>query len=46
MVEIESDGNKQWLSTIELNQTEVTFKLDTGIEVTAISAETFQKLEM
>ena len=41
---IELDRNKQWLSTIELNQMKVTFKLDTGAEATAISAETFQKL--
>ena len=42
---IESSTNdKQWLSTIKLNKTKVTFKLDTGAEATAISAETYQKL--
>ena len=42
---IESSTNdKQWLSTIKLNKTTVTFKLDTGAEATAISAETYQKL--
>ena len=41
---IKLDRNKQWLSTVELNQIKVTFKLDTGAESTAISAETFQKL--
>ena len=41
---IELDRSIQWLSTIELNQMKVTFKLDTGAEATAISAETtFQK---
>ena len=44
---IESSGSndKQWLSTIMLNRTKVTFKLDTGAEATAISAETYQELE-
>ena len=28
-----------------LNRTKVTFKLDTGAEATAISAETYQELE-
>ena len=34
------NSEKQWLTTIMLNKTRVTFKLDTGAEVTAISADT------
>ena len=37
-------SDKQWLTTIMLNKTKVTFKLDTGAEATAISAETYQRL--
>ena len=37
-------GDKQWLMTIMLDKTKVTFKLDTGAEATAISAETYQRL--
>ena len=40
---IHSNSSKQWLWKISLNQTQVTFKLDTG--VTAISKETFSYLQ-
>ena len=42
-IETGSSG-KQWPTTIMLNKTKVTFKLDTGAEATAISAETYQRL--
>ena len=38
---IHSNSSKQWLCKISLNQTQVTFKLDTGADVTAISEETY-----
>ena len=42
---IESGSSeKQWLTTIMLNKTKVTFKLDTGAEATAISPDTYQRL--
>ena len=34
-----------WVLTIRVNDTDVTFKLDTGAEVTVISEETFSKLK-
>ena len=42
---VHSNNNKQWLSTVTLNQTQVSFKLDTGAEVTAISEDTYRKLQ-
>ena len=42
---IHSNNNKQWLSIVSLNQTQVSFKLDTGAEVTAISEDTYRKLQ-
>ena len=41
---IELDSDKQWLSTLVLNKTEVVFKLDTRAEATAISTETHHEL--
>ena len=41
---IELGSDKQWLSTLVLNKTEVVFKLDTGAEATAISTETYHGL--
>lgn len=37
-------SEKQWTSTVLLQKKEVSFKLDTGAEVTAISEETFRIL--
>ena len=42
---IHSNSSKQWLCKISLNQAQVTFKLDTGAEVTAISEETYSHLQ-
>ena len=41
---IELDSDKQWLSPLVLNKTEVVFKLDAGAEATAISTETHHEL--
>ena len=36
--------NQHWIATINTNGHNTVFKLDTGAEVTAISAETFQEM--
>ena len=42
---IHSNNSKQWLSTINLNQIQVTIKINTGVKVTTISENTYRKLQ-
>ena len=39
-----AEGNSTWRSTVNLNGTDIQFKLDTGAEVTAVSAQTCKAL--
>jgi len=39
---VHSSNSKQWLSTVSLNQTST---IDTGAKVTAITGDTYRKLQ-
>ena len=44
LVQSQLRKNQNWIATINTNGHNTVFKLDTGAEVTAISAETFQEM--
>ena len=39
-----TDSQKMWTTTVQVGDTDILFKVDTGAEVSAISEETFQSL--
>ena len=41
---VQTENNTVWNAAIQLNHQEVTFKLDTGVEVTAISHTVYEKI--
>ena len=42
---VESQGETQWMSVLKVNNLDVSFKIDTGAEVSAINETTFNKLK-
>ena len=42
---VESQGKTQWMLALKVNNLDVTFKIDTGAEVSAINETTFNKLK-
>ena len=42
---VESQEETQWMSVLKVNNLEVTFKIDTGAEASAINETTFNKLK-
>ena len=41
---VQTGNNTVWTATIQLNQQQITFKLDTGAEVTAVSQRVYESL--
>ena len=42
---VESQQKTQWLTILKVNNVDVTFKIDTGAEVSAIDETTFKRLQ-
>lgn len=45
MATVDSQQEAQWVTVLKVNNTNVTFKIDTGAEVSAINMTTFKKLQ-